>query len=678
MVVLMFLPISLKLHSKLCVIVGAGRIAAHKAEILLAHGARLRVVAPEFSEDALWQRELVEAIHAPYSAAHLADSLLVIAATNDRSVNAQVVADCNTRGILVQNTDTPAECDWALPAVIRRGAFTAAISTDGLLPSLSARIKKDLAPMFGDDLARICKDAVQVREIHKSHASDIQARNAALRELAQNLDEQWFLNHNDAATTNVGKVFLVGAGPGDPGLITAKGIACLRAATVVVHDALANKQLLDEYCNGALRIDVSKRKGRCKHMQPEINQILVDWAKRGHTVCRLKGGDPMIFGRGGEEARTLLAASIPFEIVPGVSSLSAVPAYAGIPITDREFGSASVGFFSLHRRNGDSLSEDEWQKIANGPETLVLFMGLSLLRTAIEKILHFGRPASEPIALISNGTLPQQRELISTLGEILSHPELETIPAPALIVIGSTIAARPSMQWFKPRPQAIPASIAKSNNDAPIELVLVRHAEVEEYAQKKYLGCTNAGLSALGLRQAAELRNADALQGCDMVFASPMLRVQQTLAQSQLKAPATIIDDLREVNFGSWELKTFADIADEDPVTLKQWSQLDGNFAFPGGDSIAEFHHRVAAAGQQILAQARTTSGVRKVAIFAHGVTLRMLISAWIGIPLHTLFSLDVGYASVTQIRISGNNGLLMNLNQTHHLHALNQESARS
>ena len=674
----MFLPISLKVQNRLCLIVGAGRIAAHKAEVLLAHGARLRVVAPEFSSDSLWQSPQIEAIRACYSQTHLDDCLLVIAATNDRNVNAQVTTDCKSLGLMVQNTDTPADCDWALPAVIRRGAFTAAISTDGLLPALSARVKKDLSPLLGNDLARICDEARLVRQTHQQHESDIQARNAALRQLAEGLAEQWLLNPGEDDSSATGKVYLVGAGPGDPGLITAKGIACLRAATVVVHDALANKQLLDEYCNGALRIDVSKRKGRCKHMQPEINQILVDWAWRGHTVCRLKGGDPMIFGRGGEEARTLLAASIPFEIVPGVSSLSAVPAYAGIPITDREFGSASVGFFSLHRRNGDSLSEDQWQKIANGPETLVLFMGLSLLRTAIEKILHYGRPANEPIALISHGTLPQQRELITTLGEILNHPDLESIPAPALIVIGSTIDAQPKMRWFKPHPQTASVRVNAAPSKAPIEVVLVRHAEVEAYAQKRYLGCTNAGLSPLGLQQAAQLRYVDVLQNCDQVFASPMLRVQQTLAQSQLQAPATIIDDLREVNFGSWELKTFADIANEDPVTLKQWSQLDGNFAFPEGDSIAEFQHRVAAAGKQILAQARATEGTRRIAIFAHGVTLRMLISAWIGIPLHSLFALDIGYASVTQIRISGESGLLMNLNQTHHLSALQQEIARS
>jgi uroporphyrin-III C-methyltransferase/precorrin-2 dehydrogenase/sirohydrochlorin ferrochelatase len=232
-----------------------------------------------------------------------------------------------------------------------------------------------------------------------------------------------------------------------------KGAECLRSATVVIHDALANSELLDMYCSGALRLDVSKRKGMCLHMQPEINQMLIGWARRGHTVIRLKGGDPMIFGRGGEEARALSAAGISFEIVPGVSSLSAVPAYAGIPVTDREYDAASVGVYSLHRRSGTGfgLSEEQWRKMAEGPETLVLFMGMTVLSEAVEKLRFYGREGSTPIALIVQGTLPDQREVVATLDTILQREELKESHGPGLIVIGNVVRAKSSMGWFRPQ-----------------------------------------------------------------------------------------------------------------------------------------------------------------------------------------------------------------------------------
>jgi uroporphyrin-III C-methyltransferase/precorrin-2 dehydrogenase/sirohydrochlorin ferrochelatase len=250
-----------------------------------------------------------------------------------------------------------------------------------------------------------------------------------------------------------GKVYLVGAGPGDVGLITVKGAECLRAATVVIHDALANNELLDLYCSNALRIDVSKRKGMCLHMQPEINQMLIDWARKGNTVVRLKGGDPMIFGRGGEEARALASAGVPFEIVPGVSSLSSVPAYAGIPLTDREYGVASVGIYSLHLRNGAGLSEEQWRKMAEGPETLVLFMGMTLLSIAVEKLQFYGRKANTPIALITQGTMVSQREVVATLETILGREELSELSGPGLIVVGDVVAVKGKMDWFHPSAQ---------------------------------------------------------------------------------------------------------------------------------------------------------------------------------------------------------------------------------
>ncbi len=255
----------------------------------------------------------------------------------------------------------------------------------------------------------------------------------------------------------------MGAGPGDPGLITVKAVQCLRAATVVIHDALANPILLDMYCPGTRRLDVSKRKGLHNHMQPEINEMMIECAREGDIVVRLKGGDPMIFGRVGEEGRALAAAGVPFEIVPGISSLASVPAYAGIPITDREFGGHSVGIYSLHLRNGKGLSQEQWRKMANGPDTLVLFMGMTILGEAVDNLVSNGLPGSTPIALITQGTTDHQREIFSTLETSVETIAGMTLEGPGLIVIGDVVKAAATMDWRSvPQKEELDAVLAGS------------------------------------------------------------------------------------------------------------------------------------------------------------------------------------------------------------------------
>lgn len=440
----MFLPVALNLNDRLCLIAGAGSVAARKCRVLLEHGARVRVVSLSFSEDAVWSDAQVECIAAPYASHHLQGAAICLAATSDRVVNRRICEEARAASIWALNASDPEQCDWILPATLRRGAFTVSFATDGVFPALAAHVKRASAALYGEELAQLC-------EQREDAPGGTDAHTQALRELAGSLGQLWPLSFPalPAVDLTPGKVFLVGAGPGDPGLITVKGAQCLRAATVVVHDALANSELLDLFCSGAVRIDVSKRKGMCLHMQPEINRMLVDWARLGHTVVRLKGGDPMIFGRGGEEARALAAAQIPFEIVPGVSSLSAVPAYAGIPVTDREFGSASIGVYSLHRRNGAGLSDTQWRSMAQGAETLVLFMGMSLLADAVAKLLEQGRSQDEPIAVICEGTTSRQQEIVATLGTILENEALARAQSPGLIVVGSVVRAYGQLSWFR-------------------------------------------------------------------------------------------------------------------------------------------------------------------------------------------------------------------------------------
>jgi uroporphyrin-III C-methyltransferase/precorrin-2 dehydrogenase/sirohydrochlorin ferrochelatase len=673
--ILMFLPMGLNITGKRCLVVGGGPVAAHKCRILLDHGAKLRVVSISFTDEELWQQ--VEQIHSAYHPIHLSGALLVVAATNDHAVNRQIVQDCNAAGRLVLCADDPQLCDWSMPATLRRGAFSISFATDGLFPALAARIKRDSAAIYGDDLARLCEQARQLRLSTQTSPSSEASYQRPLRALADSLDTYWHLggSRNHDADDSAGKVYLVGAGPGDVGLITVKGAECLRSATVVIHDALANNALLDMYCNGALRIDVSKRKGLCLHMQPEINQMLVDWARKGHTVVRLKGGDPMIFGRGGEEARALAAAGIDFEIVPGVSSLSAVPAYAGIPVTDREYGSASVGVYSLHRRNGVGLSDDQWRRMADGPETLVLLMGMTVLETAVEKLLHYGRKAETPIAVLSQGTTNAQQEVISTLGEVLNHDEIKAMPGPGLLVVGNVVKAKSSMEWFHPRKDEITASAtSRPAHEKQLEVVLVRHAEIEERYRGRYIGRLDVPLGAWGLQQAKALATVDTLRKPGKIFASPMQRVRQTLSAVAPHADCTWLDDLREIDFGRWENCTFAEIAASDPGGTANWAKLDGSFAFPEGDSLESFQQRVERAARTILAQSDADESYQRIYIYAHGGVIRSLIAHWIGLPLRTHLLMDVARASISLVRLHGDRGVLTRLNDTTHLQKLESE----
>ena len=236
-----------------------------------------------------------------------------------------------------------------------------------------------------------------------------------------------------------GSVSLVGAGPGDPELLTLKGAARLRQADVVVHDDLVATEIIEVHAPSARRINVGKRKGAHLMKQDEINALLVSLAEAGHRVVRLKGGDPCLFGRAEEERRALVQAGIPCEIVSGVSTLSAAPAAAGIVVTNRDYG-RSLGAYALHKRDGQHPTAAEWEQMAKGPDTLVLFMGRTILREACDRLIQFGRSADTPAALIINGTLEAQQVVRGTLRTLPDEAERNKTEGPGLIVVGEVTA----------------------------------------------------------------------------------------------------------------------------------------------------------------------------------------------------------------------------------------------
>lgn len=250
---------------------------------------------------------------------------------------------------------------------------------------------------------------------------------------------------NNNNNSHNGKVYLVGAGPGDPGLLTLKGLECLRIANVVVHDRLVGREILG-FADQANFIDVGKEVDHHPIPQQEINRILIEEAKKGKLVVRLKGGDPFMFGRGGEEALALVEAGIPFEVVPGVTSAIAVPAYAGIPVTQRGMA-GSVAFITGHNAGSEPLCLN-WQDLSRCIDTLVFLMGVSNLPTIVSSLMEAGRSSETPIALIERGTLTEQRVVSGTLVNIVE--KAQNVKPPAIIIVGDVVDLHSKLDWFKP------------------------------------------------------------------------------------------------------------------------------------------------------------------------------------------------------------------------------------
>ncbi len=390
---------------------------------------------------------------------------IVFVATDNNDVNRAVAQEGRSRRVWVNAADDPENCDFILPSVLRRGDLTVAVGTGGASPALSKAIREDLEGYITEDYTLLTRITGEVRRELKenSQAPSADAWRKAIDEDFRQLvrkgrehDARDYLRDrlypsssngsNGKARTEVqsGKVYLVGAGPGDPKLLTVRALELLRMAEVVVYDRLVNPVVLAELPPGASRVFVGKDTGHHPIPQEEINRVLVTQARLGHRVVRLKGGDPFVFGRGGEEARALAEAGIPFEIVPGVSSVVAAPAYAGIPLTYRKV-SSSFAVITGHESIKSSLSVD-WSGLATAVDTLVVVMGLSNLPHIVAQLLTHGRAPETPIALIRSGTTDEQETVTGTLASICE--QAIGLKPPVLAVIGEVVLLRDELCWF--------------------------------------------------------------------------------------------------------------------------------------------------------------------------------------------------------------------------------------
>ncbi|MEQ1110351.1 siroheme synthase CysG [Acinetobacter johnsonii] len=452
-------PISLKLQQQPCLIVGGGHIAYRKAVLLHKAGAVIHIIAPDIDANLL---QLVEESQGQYIQAlypaqiQLNDYRLVIAATDDYAVNTQVFEDCEALKILINSVDDPPHCRFMVPAIVDRSPLVISVASNGTSPVLSRQIRTQLETSIPHGMGKLAEFSGKWRAAVKAKISNPDERRVFWEDLyASPLKEQVF--HDNLAEadrlieqallewkTPKGEVYLVGAGPGDPELLTLKALRLMQQADVVIYDRLVSPAIMELCRRDATKIYVGKARSNHAVPQEGINALLVEYASKGKRVCRLKGGDPFIFGRGGEEIQELFAAGVAFQVVPGITAASGCSAYAGIPLTHRDYAQ-SVRFLTGHLKEGSP--ELPWDELVYQNQTLVLYMGLVGLEKICEKLIEHGQRPDMPVALISKGTTPEQKVVVGTLADIASKVEENHIQAPTLTIIGDVVSLREQLQW---------------------------------------------------------------------------------------------------------------------------------------------------------------------------------------------------------------------------------------
>ena len=445
-----YLPVFLNLRDQLTLVVGGGAVATRKVEMLLKAHARVRVVAPRLHAELSLYRDAgrIEHLACEFAPRHVDGAIFAIAATDRIEVNHAVAAAGAARGIFVNVVDDTAASSAVMPAIVDRSPLVVAIGSSGQSPTLARRVRAQLEALLPERLGELVRLAGGARERVQRALPDIDQRRrfwdhlfagsiaskvyaGGMREAEALLDCE-LRAAADGTQRPRGEVYLIGAGPGDPDLLTLRALQLLQQSDVVLYDRLVSDAVLERVRRDAERIFVGKESGRHRVTQQRIHALLLEYAGKGLRVARLKGGDPFIFGRGGEELDLLRRAGIPVIIVPGITAALGAAASAALPLTQRGVA-PSVTFVTA---TGDGAEGLDWRSLAVPLQTVVFYMGVAQLPRIVELLRAHGAPAERPVAIVEQATLPGQRVIAGSLGDICAQAQHAQVVAPALLIVG--------------------------------------------------------------------------------------------------------------------------------------------------------------------------------------------------------------------------------------------------
>ncbi len=463
-----FFPAFMDIRGQRCLVLGGGEAAVRKTELLLQCGARVSLVAtervPAFAE--LKQAEHLEWLVRPFEPEMLNDVDLVICASEDDALDRNVSQLARQRHLPVNVVDKPELCSFVLPAIIDRSPLLVAVSSGGASPVLARLLRARLETLIPTSYGRLAHLAAGFRDAVKEKFSHSPMRRVFWEKVLQGpIAELVYAGNETAAEAALhaqlhaeidgapqGEVYLIGGGPGNPDLLTFRALRLMQQADVVVYDHLVADAVLNMCRRDAERIYVGKERANHTLPQEDINLLLVRLARAGKRVARLKGGDPFIFGRGGEEIETLAENGIPFQVVPGITAASGVASYAGIPLTHRDYAQSCV-FVTGHLKD-DSVNLD-WDALARPNQTVVIYMGLLGLPTLCKELVAHGLPADTPLAIVQQGTTANQRVLTGTLSTMPDLVANAGFKPPTLIIVGNVVKLHEKLAWFHTGAEAV-------------------------------------------------------------------------------------------------------------------------------------------------------------------------------------------------------------------------------
>jgi uroporphyrin-III C-methyltransferase/precorrin-2 dehydrogenase/sirohydrochlorin ferrochelatase len=456
-----YFPIFLDTTDLTCLVVGAGEVAARKVELLLKTSADITVVAPWVCDTVqrFAKEEKIKLIVRPYCDSDMTNKQMVFVATDNSEINKQIHDEARVQKILVNVVDNTPLCQFITPSIVDRSPIIIAMSSGGVAPVLLRYLRQKLESVIPQKVSLLGRFSEKFRESVKKRFKSVTERRYFWEDvldgdIAENVlqgneqvAEQKFLEKLNApdASKTVGEVYLVGAGPGDPDLLTFRALRLMQKADVVVYDRLVSPEILELVRRDAEKIYVGKAKSKHTIPQGEINTLLAKEALAGNRVVRLKGGDPFIFGRGGEELETLIEHGINFQVVPGITAASGAASYAGIPLTHRDHAK-SVVFATGHLQ--DNSINLNWQGLAQPDQTIVFYMGLTGLPIICEQLVKHGLAATTQIAMVQSATTSQQKVVTGTLQDIQQKAQAAQIKPPALIIVGSVVSLHKKLNWF--------------------------------------------------------------------------------------------------------------------------------------------------------------------------------------------------------------------------------------